>query len=203
MKPFDIQRLISFFTQKEGATSLEETHVSQVLLTPTHAYKIPKTVALPYLDFSSLEQRKVYCQEEIRLNRRLTDGIYLEVVEIRDLEGQIAVGEGEGTILDYAIKMKRLPDERLMSNLLLNKQVQARDMVAIADQLVSFQGIDRYSIRDKAIFELIFSSGLRVSEVVSLNINHIDDTRELRITGKGNKERLVPVGTDALKYLKI
>ena len=138
MKPVDIQKLISFLRQQEGATSLEETHVSQVLLTPNYAYKIPKAVQLPYLDFSSLAQRKAYCQEEIKLNRRLTDGIYLEVVEISTLDGQVAIGGKEGSIMDYAIKMKRLPDERLMSNLLTNGEVQAQDMVAIADQLVPF-----------------------------------------------------------------
>jgi len=138
MKSLEIQQLISFLRQQEGETSFQETHISQVLLTPKYVYKIPKAVQLPYLDFRSLAQRKAYCQEEIRLNRRLTDGIYLEAVSISDLDGQMAIGGKEGSVIDYAVKMKRLPQERLMTNLLLNNAVEARQVMAIADQLVPF-----------------------------------------------------------------
>lgn len=58
--------------------------------------------------------------------------------------------------------------------------------------------------RNRAMLEVLYSSGLRVSELVDLKLNNIyADTGFLRVTGKGNKERLVPVGRDALKYLGI
>jgi aminoglycoside phosphotransferase family enzyme len=138
MKPADFQNLTENLLQTEGATSIRETHISQVILTPKYAYKIPKAIQLPYLDFSSLEQRKDYCDQEIKLNRRFTEGVYLAVVSIRNSDGQMVIGEGEGTLIDYAIKMKRLPEARLMSNMLKNKEVQSEQMIAIANQLVRF-----------------------------------------------------------------
>jgi|YNPNPStandDraft_1061719.scaffolds.fasta_scaffold09668_5 tyrosine recombinase XerC len=60
----------------------------------------------------------------------------------------------------------------------------------------------KFGIRDQAILELLYSSGLRVSELVSINIDDIDFFGEMvRVIGKGNKERLVPIGETALKYL--
>jgi hypothetical protein len=138
MKAAEIDHLLSFLGQHEGATTFQETHISQVLLTPNYAYKIPKAVQLPYLDFRSIEQRKAYCQQEIKLNRRLTKGVYLKMVSIRDLGEQLVIGGRKGAIVDYAVKMKRLPEERLMSNLLMSNEVKAEQVETIADQLVLF-----------------------------------------------------------------
>lgn len=84
---------------------LLETHISWVLLTADYAYKIKKPVKLPFLDFSSLEARRAYCQEELRLNRRLAPALYLAVVPIG--------GSASEPLLDcepaieYAVKMRR------------------------------------------------------------------------------------------------
>ena len=59
-----------------------ETHISWVVLTGQFAYKIKKPVKLPFLDFSTAERRKIFCDEELRLNRRLAPELYLEVVPI-------------------------------------------------------------------------------------------------------------------------
>lgn len=67
-----------------GVTRVElvQTHISWVLLAGDFAYKMKKPVKLPFLDFSSLAQRKHYCDEELRLNRRFAPAIYLDVVGI-------------------------------------------------------------------------------------------------------------------------
>ncbi|RMD68106.1 MAG: hypothetical protein D6819_10170, partial [Gammaproteobacteria bacterium] len=59
-----------------------ETHISWVFLTGPFAYKIKKPLNLGFLDFSTLEKRRLYCHEEVRLNRRLAPDIYLKVVAI-------------------------------------------------------------------------------------------------------------------------
>ena len=61
-----------------------ETHISWVLLAGEHAYKIKKPVQLPFLDFSTLELRKRYCEDELRLNQRFAPDLYLEVLALRD-----------------------------------------------------------------------------------------------------------------------
>ena len=112
-----------------------QTHISTVLLAGDYAYKIKKPLDLGFLDFSTVERRKHCCHEEIRLNMRLAPQIYLDVVEIRgSLEApQI---EGEGEVIDYAVRMKRFSQQDLLSQ-------QASDLTqnttnAIASRLAQF-----------------------------------------------------------------
>lgn len=92
---------------KRQEMELIETHISWLILTDDFVYKIKKPIQYPFLDFSSLDQRKYYCQRELFLNRRLSD-IYLELIPIYEFEDRIYVGESEGELLDYAVKMRRL-----------------------------------------------------------------------------------------------
>jgi hypothetical protein len=90
---------------------LIETHSSWVFLVGEDVFKVKKPVDLGFLDFSTLEKRKTACDAEVRLNARLADGIYLGVVPLRrQPSGQVHVA-GDGEIVDYAVHMKRLPDE--------------------------------------------------------------------------------------------
>ena len=73
-----------------------ETHISWILLTGPYAYKIKKPVDLGFLDFSTLEKRRQYCRQEVVLNRRLSDGVYIGVVPIARQNGDYALnGTGE------------------------------------------------------------------------------------------------------------
>ena len=85
-----------------SAVRLIETHISWVLLTGTWAYKIKKPVDLGFLDFTTLDARRRYCEEELRLNRRLAPGIYDAVVEIRGTLTEPRI-EGAGRGLEYAV----------------------------------------------------------------------------------------------------
>ena len=82
-----------------------ETHISYVLLTGKHAYKIKKNVDLGFLDFTTLAKRRYYCEQELRLNRRLAPALYLDVVPITGTIDAPAVG-GDGQALEYAVKMR-------------------------------------------------------------------------------------------------
>ena len=116
---------------------LVQTQMSFLFLTGDYAYKVKKPVNLGYLDYTTLEKRRFFCRQEIELNKRLCPDAYLEVVPIISREGQIYLG-GEGEIIEYAVKMKQLPAERMMDKLLPQGLVTEQMMVRVADKLAAF-----------------------------------------------------------------
>jgi len=94
---------------------LIETHISWIILTGNYAYKIKKPVDFGFLDFSTLEKRRYYCEEELRLNRRFAPEIYLQLVEIRGSESAPRL-QGNGEAIEYAIKMLEFPQQCLLSS---------------------------------------------------------------------------------------
>lgn len=99
------------------SVELVETHISWVLLTGQFAYKIKKPVNFGFLDFSTLEKRKFYCGEELRLNRRLAPDLYLDVVSIYGSE-ENPVLKGQGPAIEYAVKMKQFPQSSQLDRML-------------------------------------------------------------------------------------
>src|SRR3990167_10530759 len=85
---------------------LIETHISWVLLPGTFAYKVKKPVKLPFVDYSTLEARRHFCEEEVRLNRRMAPGLYLGVTGITGTTASPEIG-GAGPVLEYAVCMRR------------------------------------------------------------------------------------------------
>jgi aminoglycoside phosphotransferase family enzyme/predicted kinase len=114
-----------------------ETHISWVLLTGEYAYKIKKPVDLGFLDFSSLELRRRYCEEELRLNRRLAPELYLDVVEIRGAPGAPRIG-GDGPLLEYAVRMREFPQAALASRALADGAFGAAEVDALAALIARF-----------------------------------------------------------------
>lgn len=104
------------YTHPVETIQLVETHISWIILTGTYAYKIKKPVKFGFLDFSSLQQRQEYCHEELRLNNRFSEHLYLAVVEICGTETQPKV-EGHGNLVEYAVKMRQFPTHQLLSEL--------------------------------------------------------------------------------------
>lgn len=97
------------------AARLIETHISWVLLAGETAYKIKKPVDLGFLDYSTLALRKHFCEEELRVNRRYAPQIYLDVVAVTAGAGGAEI-DGSGRVLDYAVRMRRFPDDALLSD---------------------------------------------------------------------------------------
>jgi hypothetical protein len=114
-----------------------ETHISLLFLTGNHVYKLKKPVDFGFLDFTSLEKRKYFCEQEVKLNRRLSPDIYLGVVRITK-EGNKIFLDGRGELVEYAVKMKQIPEEFLMDKLLEKKQVTSRMIEAVSEKLVKF-----------------------------------------------------------------
>ncbi|WP_153111183.1 AAA family ATPase [Propionivibrio limicola] len=114
-----------------------ETHISYVLLNGRFAYKIKKPVNLGFLDFSSLDKRRLCCEEELRLNRRLAPELYLAVVPITGTP-QAPCLAGEGAAIEYAVKMRRFPQSSLLDRRLAHNAVPAELIDALADRIAAF-----------------------------------------------------------------
>jgi aminoglycoside phosphotransferase family enzyme len=117
---------------------LIQTHISWVILGDDYVYKIKKPVKLSFLDFSTLEKRKYFCEQELILNQRLTHDIYLNVQPINIYQGQYEIGSNRGEVIDYALVMRRMDNAKEMNKLLAKNQVNLIDIQKIVDQLIDF-----------------------------------------------------------------
>ncbi len=126
------------YPDRPAKVDLVQTHISAILLTGKHAYKIKKPVNFGFLDFTSLEKRKFYCEQEVILNRRLAPEIYLGVVEIRDDGGRISLGAGAGQIIEYAVLMKELPPDCTMDRWLERGTLQPAHLKRVAQKIARF-----------------------------------------------------------------
>lgn len=117
-----------------------ETHISQVLLAGNFAYKLKKPVNLGFLDFSTLAARRFYCEEELRLNRRLAPQLYLEVVPIRGTFAAPVLGAGPeaGPVIEYAVKMRRFAQDALLDRQAQSGRLQGAQIEALARTLAAF-----------------------------------------------------------------
>lgn len=135
MSPIDKQR--SLVENLANNFTLLETHISYVILTGDYAYKIKKPVNFGFLNFETLEDRKYYCHEELRLNRRLAPDLYLEVLPIFGDENNPSF-QGQGEPIEYAVKMLQFDQENLLDKKLENNQLDINTMDEIAQQLADF-----------------------------------------------------------------
>lgn len=115
-----------------------ETHMSWVFLAGDYAYKLKKPVRSALLDFSSRERRRWFCEEELRLNRRLAPAVYLEVATLRrTADGRLCIGDN-GEIVDYLVKMRRLPAARMLDRAIVDHTLTTRDVRRVVAALVAF-----------------------------------------------------------------
>lgn len=115
-----------------------ETHISWVLLCPNFVYKIKKPVKLSFLDFSTLALRKRFCKHEIDLNRRLASSMYLKVVSINQGADHRLVCDGDGEVIEYAVKMKRIDNELEMRKMLIKNKANKASLIDLAKQVAHF-----------------------------------------------------------------
>ncbi|MBL0714876.1 MAG: AAA family ATPase [Desulfosarcina sp.] len=119
------------------AITVQETHISKVFLTGRWVYKIKKAVNFGFLDFSTLAQRHHFCQREIELNRRLTSGVYKDVVAIT-LNGEGYRIAGDGRAVEYAVRMRQLADGDTLSSRLRRGSIDAAQIERLASRLLAF-----------------------------------------------------------------
>jgi uncharacterized protein len=132
----DSAALVRALARTLGA-DVVETHISWVLLAGDHAYKLKKPLRLPFLDYSTPERRRHFCEEEVRLNQRLAPSLYLGVSRITGSASQPQL-DGLGTVLDHAVRMRRFPEGALFSERAAAGSLAAADVDGLADMLGTF-----------------------------------------------------------------
>jgi aminoglycoside phosphotransferase family enzyme len=125
------------YPHKPQKIKLVQTQMSFIFLTGEYVYKIKKPVNLGYLDYTTLEKRHFFCHQELELNRRLCPDAYLAVVPIVEIKGELLI-EKQGKAIEYAVKMKQLPQDRMMDVLLPQGQVTPEMVARVAEKLLSF-----------------------------------------------------------------
>ncbi len=145
-KPFDQTALIAALLQPahypHPVTAVEhvQTHISHILLAGDYAYKIKKPLNLGFLDFTSLDRRKYYCEEELRLNRRLAPEIYLDCLPIGGNSSH-PIWNPTGPAIEYAVQMRRFPQEVLLDRVLAAGRLNLHHLEMLARQLAEFHHV--------------------------------------------------------------
>ncbi len=137
------QRIVQFLSRPAnyphpvGRIVRRETHVSHVFLAGAFAYKMKKPVLFPFLDASTLAQRRKFCRLELILNRRLAPSIYLGMVPVTETARGLRLG-GTGRPVEWLVKMRRLPEDRMLDQWVSARHVSRRDMGRVAARLMPF-----------------------------------------------------------------
>ena len=126
-----------FYPHPVRTIQVEETHISTVFLTGDFVYKVKKPVDFGFLDYTTLEKRLQYCKQEVLLNKRLSENVYLDVVPIT-LEPTGYALNGPGKPVEYAVKMRQLPKERTMLQLLRRAEFSLNMLRDLVQMLVRF-----------------------------------------------------------------
>ncbi len=138
MKAGDIDKLLDAAAFPHAVEKLEciETHISWIILTGSLAYKIKKPVDLGFVDFTDLERRKHFCEEELRLNRRTAPELYLDVVPIGKSAGGFRIGCEPA--IEYAVRMRQFPNAARLDHQLESGHLTTHDAQAIAEVIAGF-----------------------------------------------------------------
>jgi aminoglycoside phosphotransferase family enzyme len=127
-----------FYPRRPAQVDFVSTHISFIFIAGDEVYKVKKAVDFGFLDFTTLDKRKFYCDEELRLNRRLAPETYVGVETITDdAAGGLALN-GNGRIVEYAVRMKKLPRERMLGRLLAEGKCDLSVIDDVALKLADF-----------------------------------------------------------------
>ena len=161
---------IDFYPHKPDTVQLFQTHISFIFIAGDLVYKVKKAVDFGFLDFTSLEKRKYYCDQEVLLNRRFAPDVYNGVIGIiEDNEGNLQLGDGD-TVVEYAVEMKRIPEEKMLYRLMEAGRLTEDDVRRVGKHLARVYGNIPTDERSKAF---------GTPDVISTNvIENFEQTRK-------------------------
>ncbi|WP_228024679.1 hypothetical protein [cf. Phormidesmis sp. LEGE 11477] len=120
---------------------LMQTHISYVLLTGDYVYKLKKPLNFGFLDYSTLEKRQYFCEEELRLNQRGAGSLYLDVVTITGTADNAEINaeiNGDGEPVEYAVKMRQFPQSALLSEQFAKGLLDEEKVRSLAQTIAEF-----------------------------------------------------------------
>jgi hypothetical protein len=123
-----------------GGVTVErvDTHASCIFLAGPRAYKLKRAVRFDYLDFSTSERRRLFCDAELRLNQRTAPSIYRRVVAVtREADGSLALN-GSGVAIEWLVEMNRFPQGALFDRLAAAGQLDLSLMSPLAEAIAAF-----------------------------------------------------------------
>jgi len=137
--PILIQALLDpkAYPDPPGRVEMVQTQISYVFLAGDYVYKIKKPVDMGFLDYTTLEKRLTFCRKEVELNRRLCADAYLGVVPVTSEGDRFVIG-GKGEVEEYAVKMRRLPQDAMMDVLLTKNKVTPKMVEDVAATIAEF-----------------------------------------------------------------
>src|ERR1700722_20375446 len=145
-----------------------ETHISWLFLAGDFPYKVKKPVDLGFVNFTTLERRRHFCEEELKLNRRLAPDLYLDVLAITGTVEHPQIG-GTGTPIEYCVRMRRFPQELLLSRIVAEGKLRSEHVDHLARQVPDFQA--RIPTPEPASR---FGTPETVAEPIRANFEHLD-----------------------------
>ncbi|HEX9841888.1 MAG TPA: hypothetical protein VGC20_04020, partial [bacterium] len=125
------------FPEPAGPIEQVQTHISTVLLTPRYVFKFKRPVDVGFADFSTLALRERFCRAELRLNRRLAPGVYLDVLPLTRVADGYALA-GSGPVVDWCVVMTRLDPARMLDQRLRAGDIAPEEIDALAARLADF-----------------------------------------------------------------
>ena len=182
----------TFYPHNPKEVEMIQTHISYIFLTGELVYKVKKPVDFGFLDFTTLEKRRYYCQEEVRLNRRFSPDIYLETVPI-SVDGDVLRLGDDTAVVEYAVKMRRINEDHMLYRLLEAGKVGTEAMQRIGKHLAEAYGAIPSDEKARAF-------GSR--DVISANIvENFEQTRQY-IGGPLSKEAFETIESWSLAFMK-
>jgi aminoglycoside phosphotransferase family enzyme/predicted kinase len=157
----------SAFPHPVSSIELHETHISWVILTGPFAYKIKKPVDLGFVDFTSLARRRFFCEEELRLNRRLAPELYLDVLPIAGTQQSPRIG-GSGPALEWCVRMRQFDQDALLTRIIKRGLLAPTDIDALARQVADF-----HAKAPVAAPESPFGTPEAVAQPIHANFEHL------------------------------
>src|SRR5881296_1473657 len=127
----------ALYPHRPAEVRVIQTHISWVFIASPFVFKVKKPVNLGFLDFSTLEKRRYFCQREVDLNRRLCPEIYLGVVPIYKTASGFSF-DADGQIAEYAVKMRELPHGCVLNELLGKDRVGEKEIARVILRLHRF-----------------------------------------------------------------
>ena len=182
----------SHYPHPVDEVSLVQTHISFVCLAGDYVYKWKKPVDFGFLNFSTLEKRKYYCEQELALNRRLCPDLYEELVSIT-ADGDSFALNGSGEVVEYGIRMSRMPEEKMMGKVMAAGKLSKGHIDAIVAQLVPFY---EKAVGDSAIQEF------GKAEAVAVNIvENFEQTEGFIGQGALSQEQFTKISEYSKEFL--
>ncbi len=174
-----------------------QTHISDVFLTGRYAYKLKKPLELGFLDFSTLEKRRHFSEEELRLNRRLAPDLYLAVLPITGTPRRPRVG-GDGAVLDYAVQMRQFDQSGMLERLVARRELTDRHIDELAQVVADFHAqLSPVSLDSEyGTAEAIVSPALQnFSQLTPLleEQNELGQLEQLRVWTQLQNDALAPI----------